>query len=151
MWVFYTTLVIFTLLTGYFFAFPLYKKRPVLIKNVGLIIYLLSLVMASFPFLGVWSFVIAIAALICLPFFNLWFVYGVTGAMLFEALERAALATRAPIEKSGNKYTIDCSLDIRSFNLEGKTIVVSFKTTSDSKKAKLTAVVFNKFIQNYFI
>ena len=151
MWVFYTTLVLFTLLTGYFFAFPLYKKRPVLIKKGGFIIYSLSLVIALFPFLGIWTFIIAIAVLLLLYFLNPWFVYGVTGAMLFEALGKAALATRAPIEKLDNKYKIDGSMEVRSFNLAGKTSLISFKKTSDSKRAKLTVVVFKKFIQNYFI
>lgn len=151
MWFFYTTLVLFTLLTGYFFAFPLYKKRPVLIKKGGFIIYSLSLVTASFPFLGIWTFIIAITVLLLLYFLNPWFIYGVTGAMLFEALEKAALATRAPIEKLDNKYKIDGSMEIRPFNLTGRTIFVSFKKTSDSKRAKLTVVVFKKFIQNYFI
>lgn len=151
MWVFYTTLVLFTLLAGYFFAFPVYKKRPVLIKKGGFIIYTLSLVTASYPFLGIWTFIIAIAVLLLLYFLNPWFVYGVTGAMLFEALEKAALATRAPIEKLDNKYKIDGSMEIRPFNLTERTILVSFKKTSDSKRAKLTVVVFKKFIQNYFI
>ena len=151
MWVFYTTLVLFTLLTGYFFAFPLYKKRPVLIKKGGFIIYSLSLVMASFPFLGIWTFIIAITVLLLSYFLNPWFVYGVTSVMLFGALEKAALATRAPIEKLDNKYKIDGSMEIRLFNFTGKTSLVSFKKTSDSKRAKLTVVVFKKFIQNYFI
>ena len=151
MWVFYIALVLFTLLTGYFFAFPLYKKRPVLIKKGGFIIYFLFLVTASFPFLGIWTFIIAIAVLLLLYFLNPWFVYGVTGVMLFEALEKAALATRAPIEKLYNKYKIDGSMEIRLFNLAGKTSLISFKKTSDSKRAKLTVVVFKKFIQNYFI
>lgn len=151
MWVFYTTLVLFTLLTGYFFAFPLYKKRPVLIKKGGFILYSLSLVTATFPFLGIWTFIIAITVLLLLYFLNPWFVYGITGVMLFEALGKAALATRAPIEKLDNKYKIDGSMEIRLFNLAGKTSLVSFKKTSDSKRAKLTVVVFKKFIQNYFI
>jgi len=151
MWVFYTTLVLFTLLTGYFFVFPLYKKRPVLIKKSEFIIYLLSLVMALFSFLGIWTFIIAIAVLLLLYFLNPWFVYGVTDAMLFEALEKAALATRTPIEKLDNKYKIDGSMKIRLLNLTERTILVLYKKTSDSKKAKLTIVVFKKFIQNYFI
>lgn len=151
MWVFYTILVLFTLLTGYFFAFPLYKKRPVLIKKGEFIIYTLTLVTASYPFLGIWTFIIAIAVLLLLYFLNPWFIYGVTGAMLFEALGKAALATRAPIEKLDNKYKIDGSMEIKSFNFTERTILVSFKKTSDSKRAKLTAVVFKKFIQNYFI
>ena len=151
MWVFYTALVLVTLLTGYFFVFPLYKKRPVLIKKGGLIIYSLSLVTASFPFLGIWTFIIAITVLLLLYFLNPWFVYGVTSAMLFEALGKAALATRATIEKLDNKYKIDGSMEIRPFNLAGKINLVSFKKTSDSKRAKLTVMVFKKFIQNYFI
>jgi len=113
MWIFYTTLVLFTLLTGYFFVFPLYKKRPVLIKKGGFIVYSLSLVISSLPFLGIWTFIIAIAVLLLLYFLNPWFVYGVTDAMLFEALEKAALATRTPIEKLDNKYKIDGSMKIR--------------------------------------
>jgi hypothetical protein len=151
MWVFYTTLVIFILLTGYFFTFPLYKKRPVLIKKGGLIVYSLSLVTALFPFLGIWNFIIVIAVILILYFLNPWFVYGVTDAMLFEALEKAALATRAPFEKLDNKYKIDDSMEIRPLNLAGKTSLILFKNTSDSKRAKLTVVVFKKFIQNYFI
>ena len=151
MWGFYTTLVLFTLLTGYFFAFPLYKKRPVLIKKGGFIIYSLSLVTASFPFLGIWTFIIAIAVLLLLYFLNPWFVYGITGMMLSDALEKAALATRTPIEKLDNNYKIDGGMNIRLFNLTKRTILILYKKTSDSKKAKLTVVVFKKFIQNYFI
>ena len=151
MWVFYTTLVLFTLLTGYFFVFPLYKKRPVLIKKSEFIIYLLSLVMALFSFLGIWTFIIAIAVLLLLYFLNPWFVYGITGMMLSDALEKAALATRTPIEKLDNNYKIDGGMNIRLFNLTKRTILILYKKTSDSKKAKLTVVVFKKFIQNYFI
>ena len=71
--------------------------------------------------------------------------------MLFEALEKAALATRTPIEKLDNKYKIDGSMKIRLLNLTERTILVLYKKTSDSKRAKLTIVVFKKFIQNYFI
>ncbi len=71
--------------------------------------------------------------------------------MLSDALEKAALATRTPIEKLDNNYKIDESMKIRLFNLTKRTILVLYKKTSDSKKAKLTVVVFKKFIQNYFI
>ena len=151
MWIFYTTLVLFTLLTGYFFVFPLYKKRPVLIKKGGFIVYSLSLVISSLPFLGIWTFIIAIAVLLLLYFLNPWFVYGITGMMLSDALEKAALATRTPIEKLDNNYKIDGGMNIRLFNLTKRTILILYKKTSDSKKAKLTVVVFKKFIQNYFI
>lgn len=152
MWIFYTALSLLVLLTAYFFVFPLSKKRPVLIKHCGLATYSIVLIAALYPILDVWLLVgIIVAIIIFLLFFKLWFVYGVTEAMIFEALEKAASATRAPIEKLNGVYRIDKSLKIRPYNIIGKTYLISFRKKDESKKAKLTAVVFKKFIQNYFV
>ena len=148
MWVFYTTLVLFALLTGYSFVLPLYKKRPVLIKEGELVVYFFLLTMALLQFFGIWALIVGMLIMLFLYLLKPWFVYGVTSAMLSGALEKAALATRAPIEKLDNKYKIDGGMEIGSFNLAEKTNLVSFKKISDSKKARLTVAVFKKFIQN---
>lgn len=152
MWIFYTALSLFILLTAYFFVLPLSKKRPVLIKHGGLVVYGTVLVMALYPLLETQLLIMIIAVvMIFLLSFRLWFTYGVTETMISDALEKAAVATRAPIEKLAGSYRIDNSLQVRSRNPMGRINIISFKKGGESKKAKLTVVVFKKFIQNYFI
>lgn len=152
MWSFYITLSLFILLTAYFFVFPLSKKRPVLIKHGGLVAYGLVLSAALYPLLETRILIgIIVILVIFLLFFKLWFVYGVAEALIFDALEKAASATRAPIEKSNGIYQIDNGLRARLYHVIGKTYIISFKEGDESKKAKLTVVVFKKFIQNYFV
>lgn len=107
--------------------------------------------MTLFSSVELWTY---IAGIVVVPFLYLlkpWFVYGVTSVMLSEALEKAALATRAPIEKLADGYKIDGSVRVEQHNFAEKITFVLFRATSESKKAKLTRVVFKKFVQNYFI
>ena len=152
MWTFYTALVLFVLLTAYFFIFPLSKRRPVLIKHGGFVAYGIVVAMTLYPLIEVRPFfaVIAVVAIFLL-FFKLWLVYGVTETMISDALVKAASATRAPIEKLDGGYKIDNGLKVRLRNIVGKVHIISFKKGDGSKKAKLTKVVFKKFIQNYFV
>jgi len=152
MWIFYTALSLFILFTAYFFVLPLLKKRPVLIKHGGLAAFGAVLVTALYPLLGTrLLFIVIVAIVIFLLLFRLWFVYGVTETMISEALGKAASATRAPIEKLNGSYKIDNSLNVRLCNPVGRIHIISFKKGGESKKAILTAVVFKKFIQNYFV
>ena len=152
MWIFYTASSLFILFTAYFFVLPLSKKRPVLIKHGGLIVYGAVLVTALYPLLETQLLFIVIAVVVIfLLFFRLWFVYGVTEPMISDALGKAASATRASIEKLSRSYKIDNSLKVRLSNPIGRIHLISFKKGGESKKAKLTAVVFKKFIQNYFV
>lgn len=152
MWIFYTALSLFILFTAYFFIFPLSKKRPVLIMHWGLVAYGVVLAMALYSLLELRIFGVVMApVVILLLFLRLWFVYGITGTMISDALEKAASATRAPIEKASESYKIDNSLRVLVHQILGKIYVVSFKKGGESKKANLTKVVFKKFIQNYFV
>jgi len=151
MWIFYIALSLFILFTAYFFILPLSKKRPILIKHGGLVAFGVILVAALYPLLESRPFVVIITIVIFLLSFRLWFVYGVTKSMIYEALEKAASATRAPIEKLNGGYKIDNSLNVRLRNPVGRIHIISFKKGGESKKAKLTVVVFKKFIQNYFV
>lgn len=152
MLIFDTALGLFILFTVYFFIFPLSKKRPVLIMHWGLVLYSIVLVMALYPLLQLEIFgIVAALFMILLLFFRLWFVYGITGTMISDALEKAALATRAPIEKTSENYKIDNNLKVILHQIFGKVYVVSFKKVGESKKANLTKVVFKKFMQNYFV
>lgn len=152
MWIFYTALSLFILFTAYFFVLPLSKKRPVLIKQNGLIAYCAILAAALYSLPSTMPFLITIAVVAFFVFiFKTWFVYGVTEIMISDALSRAASATRASIENSDGSYKIDNNLRIRVHKIMGKINIVSFKKGGESKKAKLTAVVFKKFIQNYFV
>lgn len=152
MWIFYTALVLFVLLTAYFFIFPLSKKRPVLIKRGGFVAYGIVVAMTLYPLVEVRPFFIVIAVVtIFLLFFKLWFVYGVTETMISDALVKAASATRSLVERLDESYNIDNSLRVRSHNVVGKIHIISFKQEGESKRAKLTKVVFKKFIQNYFV
>jgi hypothetical protein len=127
------------------------KKRPVLIRHWGLVAFGVVLVAALYPLLESRSFVVVVPIVIFPLFFRLWFVYGLTEPMISEALGKAASATRAPIEKLNGGYKIDNSLNVRLHNPVGRIHVISFKKGGESKKAKLTAVVFKKFMQNYFV
>lgn len=152
MWVFYTALSLLVLLTAYFFVLPLSKKRPVLIRRGGLVAYGAVFVMALYQPLALFPFVILVAIVIFfLLLFRPWFVYGVTEAMITDALAKAASATRTPLEKTNGNYILDNSLRVRIRGIGGKVNIISFKKGGESKKAKLTMVVFKKFIQNYFV
>ena len=152
MWIFYTALSLFILFTAYFFILPLSKKRPVLIKQNGLVAYCAILATALYSFPSTLPFLITIAAIaFFVLIFKTWFVYGVTEIMISDALSKAASATRASIENNDRSYKIDNNLRIRIHKIMGKINIVSFKKGGESKKAKLTAVVFKKFIQNYFV
>lgn len=152
MWIFYTALSLLVLLTAYFFVLPLSKKRPVLIQHRGLVMYgaVIAVVLYRLPeFL---PFVILIA--IAIPFLLLlkpWLVYGVTEVMIIDALAKAASATRAPLAKTNENYRIDNRLRVRIRSFGVKVNIISFKKGGESKKAKLTVVVFKKFILNYFV
>lgn len=152
MWIFYTALNLFILFTAYFFILPLSKKRPVLIKQNGLVAYCAVFATALYSLSNTMPFLITIAVIAFFVFiFKTWFVYGVTEIMISDALSRAASATRASIENNDKSYKIDNNLRIRIRKIMGKINIVSFKKGGESKKAKLTVVVFKKFIQNYFI
>lgn len=116
----YIFLVFPALLVGFFVITPLYKKRPIVIT-------------VPLPSLR-----------------KLWFVYGITGTLLSEALEKAALATMTPIEKSASWYKID-GMTVKFYSLSKTTNFISLHSAIVSKKAKLTKAVFKKFMQNYFI
>ena len=152
MWIFYTASSLFILLTAYFFILPLSKKRPVLIRNRGIAVYSTVLVITLYPLLEIWLLVVIITAIVLfLLSLRLWFVYGVTKTMIFDALEKAALATRVPIEKLAGSHRIDNSLKVQLRNPVGKMHIILFKKGGESKKVKLTVAVFKKFIQNYFV
>jgi len=149
MWIFYAALSLFT---AYFFVLPLSKKRPVLIKGGGTAAYSIVAAIALYPLLEMWLLVAIITAIVLfLLSLRPWFVYGVTETMIFDALEKAALATRAPIERLAGSYIIDNSLKVRLLNLARRMHIISFKKGGESKKAQLTAMVFKKFIENYFV
>lgn len=153
MWTLYNTaLSLLVLVTVYFFILPLSKKRPVLIKHGGLVVYVMVFITVFYRLSEFLPFVILIA--IAIPFlllFKPWLVYGVTETMITDALGKAASATRAPLEKTDGSYIIDKNLRVRTRGFFGKVNIISFKKVGESKKAKLTMVVFKKFIQNYFI
>ena len=152
MWIFYTALSLLILFTAYFFALPLSKKRPVLIRHGGLIAYYTVLVAGLQPFLSTMPFLIMIATVFFFTLiFKAWFIYGVTEIKISEALSKAASATRTSIENNERSCKIDSSLQIRTHKIVGKINILSFRKGGESKKAKLTVAVFKKFIQNYFI
>lgn len=152
MWIFYTALSLLVLFTAYFFVLPLSKKRPVLIKHGGLVAYGVVFAIVLYPAWESRPLVTVFAlAIVFLLLFRPWFVYGVTEAMITDALAKAASATRAPFEKIDEDYRIDNNLRVRIFGIGGKVNIISFKQGGESKKPKLTVVVFKKFIQNYFV
>lgn len=140
------------LLTAYFVVLPRSKKRPVLIKHKGLLVYgtVFAVILCRLSDLLPFVFLIVITALLLL-LFKPWFVYGLTNAMITDALERAASAARTPLEKTDGYYRIDNSLQIRIRSFGGKVSVISFKKAGESKKAILTTGIFKKFMQNFLV
>ncbi|KKT24951.1 MAG: hypothetical protein UW07_C0005G0012 [Candidatus Nomurabacteria bacterium GW2011_GWF2_43_8] len=152
MLILYTTLVLLILLTAYFYIFPLSKRRPILIRDGGFVAYGIVVVIALYPLVEIqFFFIVIMVVVIFLSFFKLWFVYGVTKTMISDALVKATSATRSLVEKLDGDYEIDNNLRVRILNIIGKICIISFKKGGESKKAKLTVVVFKKFIQNYFV
>lgn len=151
MWIFYISLALLILLTGYFFVFPLHKKRPVLIRSGGLIVYVVMFALFFYEFLGIWILIPATIITLFIILLKPWFVYGVKRDMIFEALQKASIATRATTEKFTYGYIIDSNMRVRPYELMGLVGIILFGVGKKSKKARLTAVVFRKFIQNYFV
>lgn len=144
-------ITLFVLLSGYFVILPLSKKRPVLIKNIGIPLFIVTI----FGIVALLShiFILWIGVVIALYFYFIqsWIVFGVTKEKLVEALQRATVMTRANFEMDGKVYLIDGSMKIGISNLGQKTDFISFKSKKDSKRANLAKEVFRKFIQNYFL
>lgn len=70
--------------------------------------------------------------------------------MLYEALEKASLATRSTIENLSRKYIIDNNTEVKSICFASKIRLVSFGIGSGSKKSKLTKLVFKKIYSELF-
>lgn len=145
------TIIFLLLLSGYFVVFPLSKKRPVLIKNIGLPLFVLTIfgiaALSSYLFI----FWIGVVIALYLYFVCLWAVFGVTKEKLVEALQKATVITRASFEINGKNYLIDSSMKIGISNLGQKINLITFKENKNSKRASLAKEVFRKFIQNYFL
>ena len=142
----------FVLLTAYFFVLPLSKKRPVLIRSKGLVLYTLLLI--GLLYMYVWASVpAALFLLLTVIFFacNSWLVCGVTEEQIFGALEKAASATRSSLDKDQKVYTVCDSVQIHVLTLFKRINLIFFRQKNISKKAKITKVVMKKFIQNYYI
>lgn len=152
MWIFYTALSLLVLLTIYFFILPLSKKRPVLIRYRGLFVYLVVLtgLFHQSRILPVVAILVGVAIFFML-LFRPWFMYGLTRAMMENSLVKAASVTRTPLEKTDGNYILDNRLRVYMGCIWGRIGIILFKQESESKKAKLTTVVFKKFIQNYFV
>lgn len=146
----YIFLFILLLLTGYFFIFPISKKRPVLIKRLGLALYVFVLVILFF---SINSTPYAAAVIIGFVTYLLgpWFIFGITSEMISDALRRAVSATRSDMEEFKNNFKINGDSEIRIYSLSKKTKIILFKKINKSKKAILTQEVFRKFILNYFL
>jgi len=149
--IFYLSIVLFLLINAYFLFLPLFKKRPIVLKHIKLIIYFLVLAVILYRFLGIWILVITGLAITFLFILKPWFVYGVTSDMLSEALEKAANITRTPYKKLTNEHKIDEKLRVKRYFFNKKITIILFRKIAESKKTKLTIVVFSKFIQNLFI
>ena len=123
-----------------------------MIRHGGFVAYGIVVVIALYPLVEIqFFFIVIMVVVIFLSFFKLWFVYGVTKTMISDALVKATSATRSLVEKLDGDYEIDNNLRVRILNIIGKICIISFKKGGESKKAKLTVVVFKKFIQNYFV
>lgn len=152
MWLLYVALSWFFLLTAYFFVLPLSKKRPVLIKYKGLIAYVSVVVIALFWITELRPLIILCAVVILfLAVSKPWFVYGITQAMITDALAKAASLTRSTLERTDKNYCINGSLQVSIRYSLGKINIISFKEAGESKKARITMEVLRKFIHNYFI
>jgi len=152
MWISLIVFSLLILLTAYFFILPLSKKRPVLIRSKGLTMYIFLLAVLSYVY--VWESALGILGAVSIAIFlthRSWLVYGVTEEKIVKALEKAAQATRAPIDKHHRSHTICDSGSMRIFALSKRLNLIIFKQKGKSKKISLTKDVMKKFIQNYFI
>ncbi|OGM32435.1 hypothetical protein A3D00_05645 [Candidatus Woesebacteria bacterium RIFCSPHIGHO2_02_FULL_38_9] len=145
------TTILLLLLIGYFAILPLSKKRPVLIKNIGVPLFTLTIFGIAALLSYLFIFWIGVSIALCLYFMCLWIVFGVTKDKLAEALQKATVMTRASFEIDGKIYLIDGSMRIGISNLGKKTNFIYFRNKNGSKRANLAKEVFRKFIQNYFL
>jgi hypothetical protein len=148
--IFYISLVLILLFISYFLILPLFKKRPVVLKETEIIIFFIS-TLGFYQFFGIWIFISTILGIILLFLLKPWLIYGITKKMLSDSLERSATMTRTSYEKNTNKHIIDLNFKIKQYSMSKKITILFFKKKSKSKKAKLTIILFNKLIQNFFI
>lgn len=145
-------IILFVLMSGYFVIFPLSKKRPILIKNIGLPLYALVI----FAIVGLLSHIIffAIGVILALFFYitRMWMVFGISKEKIADTLQKATVLTRAVFTQDGERYLIDNgSMRVKIIRLSRKNSFVAFKEFSYSKRARLSKEVFRKFIQNHFL
>ena len=142
----------FVLISGYFIILPMYKKRPVLIKNIGLPLY--AIIIFGIIGLTFSNFVYIAGILIALFFYitKMWVVFGLSKEVVTETIQKAAALTRTALEQDGRNHLLDNrSMRIRIFSLSPRANLVSFKEISPSKRADLSKEVLRKFIQNYYL
>ncbi|MEI6222832.1 MAG: hypothetical protein WCP97_08785 [bacterium] len=143
--------ILITILLAYFVAFPLTKKRAVILRPINLTALLVALSIAVYAVTSYWIGVFVLVVGLVLFALKPWFVFGLTEEMITQALKKAAQATRATCEKSSNRTTLCASVTIRQHCFTTRTALLTFRKKEHSKKAQLTKVVFRKFMQNYFI
>jgi len=148
-----TAIILLLLISGYFIALPLSKRRPILIKNIGLPLYALVI----FAIVGLSShislfFIVGIILALFFYVTRMWLVFGISKEKIPDTLQKATALTRAVLTKDGERYLIDNgSMRIRIIQLSRRISWIIFREVSYSKRASLSKEVFRKFIQNYFL
>jgi hypothetical protein len=148
----FISIIFLLLINGYFVALPLSKKRPVLIKNVGIPLYTFTLFSIVSSLSNI--FFLAVGILIAIFFYmkHAWFVFGISKEEILATLKKAANLTRSDMKETGGNYLIDNgSMKIQIICLNKKTNFIIFKELCFSKKANLSKEVVRKFIQNYIM
>jgi hypothetical protein len=151
MFIIYTASVLLISLSLYFFVLPVCKKRPIMLKNGGLAVYLFLLAIALLSLSKVLALVVGGLILLFLCLLKPWFIYGITAEMIVDTLNKSALATRANLEKVGNIYNVGEKMEIKVYTIGNKIKILSFNKYGRSQKNKLIRSVFGRFIMNYYI
>ena len=142
---------ILTLITILLIVFPLYNRRPVIFKEMEVLILLLLL--STIVALWTHPIVLVLALVIgtVIYYNHHWIVYGVSRENTVLALQKAVIATRSQNREVEESIQINGDLSVKTYRLGSSISYIKFSrlTNIDSKKTKLTKNVFYKFIQNY--
>lgn len=149
MWYYAIIIGFLIILSVYVYCLPLWYKRPIIItENQGAVFTFLLLLLFS-PFSMGISVLVASLLGIAINLLKVWIIIGVSSSQTELAFTNALSASRTSYTKSNSVYTVDNGIDTEFFFTQFRIQCVHFPLIKQTKKSKLLAKIFRKFLMNY--
>ena len=135
----------------YFLGYPVFKKRPLFIREFTSSVIVLTLfsILATISFQIFYIFGVFLGIFVYF-YGRTWFILGINFDQIKTALEKALAMTRSEFSRNNNEYTVKDLLKISISKFMGFK-VVRFYPYRRIRKVSLIQNVFRKFISSYYI